>query len=263
MEKVKYKHLTSEFELSLKTIELTARHILPFVSRSIPDFPSHGIDHSTNIIKHIDNFIDTYLKDSMLNDEEIYLLYLAAWLHDIGNLLDRDKHHILSAEIIKNSPYIKSKLDTDTLDKVGWIALSHSSKYDINNVPEKVKGKSNLEIRLRFISSIFRIIDACEIIGSNTKCPIEVYEIISTKLPPDSREYWEAHLSIIGIRFENPIIYVEVKDEEKSKILTMHVSKEIKLVENVLLDYRIAIPNIKVTESMKPYKYDDENEDSS
>lgn len=243
MDSFEYKHLNPLFEAKISEIELLARKILRFIPRGIPEFPSHGVDHSIQIIEHLDSFIDNW--DLILSDEEIYLLYLGAWLHDIGNIVERDNHHIHSVDIINKNKFLGSLLGKKTQNQLEWIVKAHSSKHDIMKVPDEID-----KIRLRFISSILRIIDACEI--NNTKCPMEVYDIIKKKMPPDNKIYWEAHLSIISIVFEKPKIFFYVEDKKKSSILTSKVIEEIINVESVLTNYKVDIPKVEVIKS-KPY----------
>lgn len=239
---VKYEYLSTEFP-DIIQIEHLAEKFLRFIPRSIPDYPSHGVDHSIKIIKYIDSMIKNWFID--LSSEEIYLLYLAAWLHDIGNIIDRNTHNICSARIIDESPFIESLLGRITQNQLSWIAKAHSSSCDINEVPIEIGN-----IRLRFISALFRILDACEII--NTKCPTEVYNIIEKNLSPESKKYWESHRSIISIEFKSTGICYCVTNETKSDLLIKHLRKEIESVRDIIIYNGIMFPEIIVIES-KPY----------
>lgn len=232
-----YKHLHPIYEEKIDQIVPFAEDFLRFIPRSIPDFPSHGADHSINIIDHIDSFIDSW--NLLLTDEEIYLLYLGAWFHDIGNLVDRTNHHIHSMNIIQNSQVLERYLGKKTQRQLGWIVKAHSSKCEIMEVPLDIDN-----VRLRLISSILRIADACEILY--TKCPMEVYQIIENKMPPDSKEYWEAHRSVVGISFNNPFIRIFVDDNKKCTVVTSHITEEITSVKKVLSSHKVTIPKVKV-----------------
>lgn len=244
MDSVEYKHLNPMFGAKLTQIELLAAKILRFIPRSIPEYPSHGVDHSIQIIEHLDSFIDNW--HLALSDEEIYLLYLGSWLHDIGNIVDRDEHHIHSMNFIEKSQIIESQLGMTTKSQLEWLVKGHSSKCDIKDVPIDLD-----KIRLRFITAVFRIVDACEII--NTKCPMEVYQLIEKTMPQNNKIYWEAHRSILGIKFNNPKISFYVNDKEKSQILTSHVVEEILLVKKVLSSNKVIVPKVNVIVATKPY----------
>ena len=180
-----------------------------------------------------------------MTDEEIYLMYLGAWLHDIGNIVDREEHHIHSMIFIEKSPIIESQLGMTTKHQLEWLVKAHSSKCNIMDVPV-----DHDRSRLRFISAIFRIADACEI--NNTKCPMEVYQLIEETMPQENKIYWEAHRSILGIVFNSPKILFYVNDKEKSEILTSHVVEEISSVKKVLSSYKVKVPKVKVIVT-KPY----------
>jgi hypothetical protein len=243
IKEVKYKNFPLNFESQLETAMIFAERLLQFVSRGIPDFPSHGVDHSVKIIEYIDSLIEKW--PLILSEEEIYLLYLGAWLHDIGNIIERTNHNITSATIINESPIIESQLGGDTRELLAWIAKAHSSSFDIMDVPTGTQ-----EIRLRFISSIFRILDACEI--TNIKCPTEVYKIIEKELEHDSKMYWEAHKSIRSVKFSNPIISITVDDLEKSEFLIEKLCREIDSVKDVILSNDMTLPIVEMIE-MSPY----------
>jgi len=243
METVKYKYSSPEFEYKLGQIQIFAERFLRFVPRGIPDFPSHGADHSVKIIESLDSMIEKW--PLLLHDEEICLLYLGAWLHDIGNILDRDKHNEHSAFIIDKSPILENYLGKVAQNQLAWIAKAHSSSCNIIQVPAEVSN-----VRLRFISSIFRVLDACEI--TNTKCPPEVYYIIEKRLNPTSKEYWESHMSILSIEFKKPNICIEVNNKAKSRLLIDHLSEEINSVKDIFLSYGVTFPVIEVKES-NPY----------
>lgn len=243
MESVHYRSLSPEFEAKINQIELFAEKFLRFVPRSIPDYPSHGVDHSKNIIEHLENLIEKW--PIRLLDEEIYLLYLGAWLHDIGIIIDRNEHNLHSAYIINQTSIFENILGKETQNMLMWIVKAHSSSFNMMEVPLEIR-----KIRLRFISSIFRILDACEIIY--TKCPAEVYQLIEQKLNPESKKYWESHMSILSVDFNNPNIVFYVNDKNKSELLVSHLIKEIESVREVFQFYGVTFPVVKVVET-KPY----------
>ncbi|OEU43488.1 hypothetical protein BGV40_03850 [Methanosarcina sp. Ant1] len=240
MEAVKYRYTFPEFESKLEPIQYFAEKFLRFIPRNIPDYPSHGVDHSIKIIEHIDSVIEKW--PLTLHDEEIYLLYLGAWLHDIGNIIDRKEHNIHSAYIINKSPILESYLGRTIQNQLAWVAKAHSSSCNIMDVPIEIGN-----VRLRLTSSIFRILDACEI--DNTKCPSEVYQYIEKSLNPESREYWESHRSILNIKFKNSTICLEVDNKEKSSLVINHLREEIESVKDIILNNEITFPVVEVIET--------------
>ena len=237
---VEYANVSDAYEAKLKQIEVFSENFLKFIPRRIPDYPSHGVDHSQNIIVLLDKFIEAWSID--ITEKESYLLYLGAWVHDIGNITGRDGHNKKSAEIVGKIPFFESILGKDIVTLLKWIAKAHSSKYPLKEVP-----KNCLSVRLQLVCSIFRIIDACEI--ANSKCPSEVYELIKDDLvssKSDSDKYWKAHMSVIGVWFKVPNIGILVDDLEFSNILIEHLKEEIDSVRDVLDTNGIPVPRVEV-----------------
>lgn len=232
---MEYTYATS-YEAKLKQFEFFPQKFLKFVPRRIPNYPSHGIDHSENIIELLNKFISNWQIE--LSEKEAYLLYLGAWTHDIGCIVDRKNHNKISARIIKKTPYFYSYLGNDIIFPLQYVVESHSSSYDLENIPENY-----LEIRLQLICSIFRLLDACEIVS--TKCPNEVYEYIKKSLKNDNQKYWLGHMNIIGVTFKVPEIIVQVEKWNGSNIIINHMKEEIKSIEGVFHKNEMTIPTVK------------------
>ena len=234
---VGYINISDAYEAKLKQIEIVSKRFLKFVPRSIPNYPSHGVDHSQNIIKLLNEFIGAWSIN--LTNKETYLLYLGAWVHDIGIITGRERHNESSAEIIDKTPFFGSILGKDIVALLKWVVIAHSSSYPMKKVP-----KIFLGVNLQLICSVFRIIDACEIAYS--KCPSEVYELIKDDLDPDNDEYWKAHMSILGTWFKVPKIKILVDNLEFSNILIKHLNEEIDSVRDVLGTNGIPVPRVEV-----------------
>lgn len=244
---VEYVNVSDACEAKLKQIEFFSEQFLKFIPRGIPDYPSHGVDHSQNIIDLLNKFIKAWSID--ITEKEAYLLYLGAWVHDIGNITGRNGHNKKSAEIVGKIPFFESVLGKDIVALLKWIAKAHSSKYPLKEVPQNC-----LSVRLQLICSIFRIIDACEI--ANSKCPSEVYELIKDDLvssKSDSDKYWKAHMSVIGVWFKVPNIGILVDDLEFSNILIEHLKEEIDSVRDVLDTNGIPVPRVEVAIDDRDY----------
>ena len=189
-----YKNLEEIQIDSIKMIEYFAEQYLRFIPREIKNFPSHGVDHSINIILQLNDFVEDW--ELRLNNQEMFLLYLGAWLHDIGCLVSRENHSQESVRIIVGNEGVCTSLnavDREVLINLRYLILSHRASYSIGNVPD-TRGA----VRLRLICSIFRLIDACEI--TCTKCPKNVYELIKDSFvnedgSPDeeAHAFWRAH----------------------------------------------------------------------
>lgn len=230
-------NIPDAYEAKLKQIEIVSKRFLKFVPRGIPNYPSHGVDHSQNIIKLLNEFIGAWSIN--LTEKETYLLYLGAWVHDIGIITGRDGHNKSSAEILDKTPFFGSILGKDIVALLKWVVIAHSSSYPMKKVP-----KNYLGVNLQLICSVFRIIDACEIAYS--KCPCEVYELIKDDLDTENDEYWKAHISILGTWFEVPKIKILVDNLECSNILIKHLEEEIDSIRDVLYANNIPVPYVDV-----------------
>jgi hypothetical protein len=245
--KYKYKGISHPQKTILVTVSKYAEGFLRFAPRKIRNFPSHGIDHSVNIIRMITDFTDKW--EIKLSRTERFLLYAAAWLHDIGCVKDRSPHNMISVDIMFNSESICNSfngLDNDLLFILRDVIESHSSSYEINNVPIK-RGS----VRVRLICAIFRLIDACEI--TNFKCPAAVFAEIKDDLKKDDGtidreaiEFWEGHMNIKDIGFSKPNIEIIINNSHKTRKIVSRLKKEIESVQGIFTENGIDVPVVQV-----------------
>jgi HD superfamily phosphodiesterase len=128
-----YKGISQFHEYILYHISKYAEGFLRFVPRELRNFPSHGIDHSVNIIRLTNDFIEKWGID--LSENERFLLYAAAWLHDIGCIKGRSPHNLLSVEILlkdQDTCNYLNGIGNDLLFILTNIIESHSSSFDID-----------------------------------------------------------------------------------------------------------------------------------
>lgn len=238
-----YKGIEEYQEIALFTISKYAEGFLRFISRAIQNYPSHGVDHSVNIIRLINDFTDKW--DINLNSDERFILYAAAWLHDIGCIRDRDHHNMLSAKILLKNESICNTIndmDNDLLFILKVVIESHSSSYDIDTVPV-MRGA----VRVRLISAIFRLLDACEI--TNLKCPRPVFEEIKEDLKntdgtvdTEAVAFWEGHMNIKYIGFSRPNIEIITNDFQKTQNIINRLKAEISSIHHIFQENGIEVP---------------------
>jgi HEAT repeat protein len=143
-------------------------------------FTNHASLHSQTILKILKELLlDVELK----NDYEYYLLYTAAYAHDIGMLPQktngefedytkqevvekvRKEHSERSAEHIKKNWREMEMLEKTHSVHLADICKAHSSKVDINKVPERAEcviDGEKVEIRWRFLAALIRLADALD-----------------------------------------------------------------------------------------------------
>jgi len=221
---------------------------LRFIPRQIKNYPSHGIDHTLNIIELTNKFLDRW--DISLKRDEKFLLYLAAWLHDIGCISARKGHNIKSIQLLEKNEtlcVLLNNLDQELFlnlcDIIRCHSKSNSRSNGIMNVPKK-RGK----IRTQYICAIFRLMDACEV--TKSKCPIEVYDEIKRTFKkngaPDTVaiEFWEGHMNITEIVFTKPNIEIYLKNRKKSKNIISELKTEVLSIKEIFRENGIPLPNI-------------------
>ena len=216
-------------------VDSYAGAFLLFLSRNIRDFSSHGSDHTLNIIENLNNFVKNW--EIELTQDEALLLYLAAWLHDIGCIKDRDTHHEISASLLLGNKNLVETITEKNAICLKYIILAHRSRYPIKTVP-----KTHENIRLRMICAIFRLMDACEI--CYPKCPMAVYEVIKDSLDKTSQNVWIGHNNIVGLKFIKPEILIFVNELEKCQFILDDLNKEINTIRDIFKENGIAVPNI-------------------
>ncbi|NMB78029.1 MAG: hypothetical protein GYA23_02910 [Methanomicrobiales archaeon] len=205
----------------------------------------------------INNFTDNWTVP--LTENERFVLYAAAWLHDIGCIRDRDDHNMYSIDILLRDHDTCNYLDTidsNLLRVLRYVIESHSKShcpYGIDEIPEKVG-----PARARLLAAIFRLMDACEI--TKYKCPPHVFAEIrgdltkedeNKKRIPDTKaiEFWEGHMSISYLGFNKPAIEIFINDAIKTKSIIDGLNEEIRSIEHVFHDNGMDVPVVMPIES--------------
>lgn len=144
-----------------------------------PTYTNHDFKHLTNVEDIIDKMLTEEVKKE-LSDEEIFCLFSAAWLHDIGmipvndekeeyenmtsderkeySIKVRDHHNIRSKNYVENN---KKKLNIDDFeaDIIGNICKGHR-QVDLEKYSDTY---SKTKIRLSSLSAILRLADECDV----------------------------------------------------------------------------------------------------
>lgn len=202
-----------------------------WIPRSIPNFTDHGILHTVNVIKNISK-LDNYTK---LSEREKFILVLAAILHDIGCIIDRDLHNFHTVELL-NRPEYSDFIDELTEDEalsLIQVILAHSKNYNLEIIIETLAE----DIRLDLICPLFRLSDALDI--STSRIQGVLFSILTdyNKLSEKSKKIWESHVAISDISVEGNKIIVETRDLFKNEyclndLLTEIVPINVHLLKN-------------------------------
>lgn len=158
-----------------------------WVGMQLPQMVDHTQAHCQNMLMLAEQLL--LPMEGFLTKEEIYILIACIWLHDIGHSEPieikpdgtgealspqeiRDKHHILTYQLIKNRPTEFGFPSFNKEAEVIATICSHHRKSDLSQLPEKCeltiyddKGMGELrrgEIRLRLITALLQLIDTCD-----------------------------------------------------------------------------------------------------
>lgn len=193
----------------IRVAEEHAMHMLPFIPRGLPVFQSHGIAHSQAIIGYIHQLTNTFPEQFQI--KELFLLYLAAWFHDIGflhplSIHDRGSHPALSVEMIMKDQVLSELLDTEERENLALIVQFHDTHADLS----KIRIRSTLRIPL--LAGLFRLTDAIDL--GKDRCPPEVFTLIEEGIDEHSRRHWKAHQNVKECAIAYPEIRITIYDPD-------------------------------------------------
>jgi exopolyphosphatase/pppGpp-phosphohydrolase len=236
-----YKHIDEpSHKALLLQVEVISIQLLRFAHRNAQDFTLHDEIHSRDIIRYFNELLDKIPHN--LTKDEILLLYLAAWTHDFGMVVNRDQHNQFSRNIINDSVILKETINNSLfLGCLKSMALSHSFSFDITDISE-LRGN----IRLRLICSVLRVIDSIDV--TRLRISKEVFNAIQKSIYPmeeTSKKFWESHMSIKGIDIHQNEIEIFITDA-KAELLVSKLKEELAIVRHIL-GYDFPIPEVKTT----------------
>ena len=236
-------------------------------------FTNHASLHSQTILKILKELLfDLKLK----NDYEYYLLYTAAYAHDIGMLPQktngefedytkqeivekaRKEHSVRSAEHIKKNWREIGILEKTHSVHLAEVCKAHSSNVDINNIPERaecvIEGEK-VEIRWKFLAALIRLADALD--ADYNRIPPE-FITKDAKLSEKTVKEYLKHESVqkVTVSHKDRKIYVDLllPDEgemhEIKEDLKKHLVTEFESVMAIINGYKIGIDEIEFLETV-------------
>ena len=86
----------------------------------------HGLDHIKKVVENLSNLITIHEKRTgeKVNRE---VLLTAALYHDAGSKIDRKRHHIISAEIVRNEEYLRNIFTEEEIELIATMCEEHRS----------------------------------------------------------------------------------------------------------------------------------------
>jgi hypothetical protein len=223
--------------------------ILSFIPREMPDYTDHGLRHSNNILAHLSRFrtnLGVLFPTFSFTEEELFLLCLATYLHDIGCIVDRKGHNNESGKLLTDHPtfcFLSDWIGADLLPCLNLIVRAHSSSFDLSKISREPLHE---KVRLRLMCAIFRLLDGCEI--SAARVSKTLYEILTSKkkIKKKGRKFWDAHLSIYDLYFKGNDIIVECQDLAKAKFLTDHLVEDLVQINKVFSEENFPSFSVKI-----------------
>lgn len=166
--------------------------ILQFARAKMSEFADHGPNH----VLRVKSFVTQLGYVLGLTETEQHLLRAAALFHDVGNVMEREHHHIISQETVER--LAESGLlpfSVKEAELVGLICRWHRGEYD----PDRCDELHGELLRTGFLASILRVADAMDIDHRRSdytdKFSWVLHFFYPRKLP-----YWTSLEEILGVR---------------------------------------------------------------
>lgn len=178
-------------------------------------FTNHDIQHSDRIIERLNILAKSIF--TQLNEDECYILFAAAYLHDIGMQskkysdlkIIRDEHHLLSSDMIIGS--IKKPKDYEDLDiiekyaeEIALVVKGHRKTDLFSEDYNSFQIRSN-NIQIRLLAALLRFADELDI--DSRRVDFEKIKV-EKDMSAESKLQWYKHEYVLGIRIESGLIKI-------------------------------------------------------
>ena len=185
----------------LAGIREIAQPLLSYTHSKFPYYTPHDFSHSMAVEENLNWLIPDEVKIGM-HTFELFFLIVAAWLHDWGMVAESDEdaelvretHHIRT-EINFEKFYDKLRLSEHEARIIGRISKGHRRVDLSSNEYDDIVFGQSAKIRRRFLASLLRVADECDITHNRTP------EVIYFSIHPqeDAEAEFNKHLSIGGV----------------------------------------------------------------
>ncbi|MFN8489937.1 MAG: HD domain-containing protein [Caldilineaceae bacterium] len=166
--------------------------ILQFARAKLSEFVEHGPPHTFRV-----KAFATQLGYVVgLSAAEQHLLRAGALFHDVGNIVERARHHIISQETVeKLTAAGELPFSAREAELVGLLCRWHRKEYD----PTRVDELLNAPIRTGMLASILRVADAMDIDQRRSDYATRFRQILAFFYPQEIL-YWTTLDEILGVR---------------------------------------------------------------
>jgi hypothetical protein len=181
----------------------TAIPMLQFARAKLSEFNDHGPGHGLRV-KSFATQLGYVLG---LTQIERHLLRAAALFHDIGNVVDRERHNVISQEaVIKLAAAGKLPFTAQEAQLIGLLCRWHRREYD----PHRADTLREEPVRTGLLASILRVADAMDIdhrrsdYGDKFRSVLEFFYL-------DQLVHWTSLEQVLGVRIRcTPAVHLQV-----------------------------------------------------
>jgi hypothetical protein len=170
----------------------TAIPMLQFARARLSEFTDHGPNHALRVKSFATQL--SYILN--LTDTERHLLRAGAFFHDIGNVVDRERHNIISQETVeKLTEEGKLPYSSKEAELVGLLCRWHRRDFD----PDRTDMLRGELVRTGLLASVLRVADAMDIDHRRSDYGVVFRQILEFFFP-ESLPHWTSLDQVRGLR---------------------------------------------------------------
>lgn len=168
--------------------------ILQFARAKLSEFADHGPGH----VFRVKSFATQLGYLVGLTPTEQHLLRAGALFHDVGNIIDRARHHVISQETVERLT-AQGELPFSQREAalVGLLCRWHRKEYD----PQRHDEWADQVIRTGLLASLLRVADAMDIDQRRVDYSAQFMRILHF-FYPEELPYWHSLSEILGVRIQ-------------------------------------------------------------
>lgn len=192
--------LYSEQEIAVLKIAIP---MLQFVRATLSSFADHGPHHALRV----KTFATQLGYIFGLSETERRVVRLAALFHDMGNVIDRDTHHLVSERVVERLTELGVlPLSNEEAQTIGLLCRWHRRDYD----PERTDRVRGELVRTGVAASALRVADAMDI-DSRRSDYDQKFRFALEFFFPEKRPYFTSLEEIYGVRVVcTPAVTIQV-----------------------------------------------------
>jgi hypothetical protein len=181
----------------------TAIPILQFARSRLSEFADHGPGHALRV----KSFASQLSYVIGLGQAERQLLRVAALFHDVGNVVDRQRHNVISQETVARLTTAGELPFSDREARViGLLCRWHRGEYD----PDRCDDLGGETVRTGLLASILRVADAMDIDQRRSDYTERFYRVLCLFYPQEL-PFWTSLEEILGVRVHcTPTVQLQV-----------------------------------------------------